>query len=887
MDYIYGKLNFEVEKMYYTGIDTETTETIINNDDLSIQVDVKKTKGILQIKNLEDNKLSLFNGANDLYIELPKVSDKVFQTEFNEFRDYTTNKFDFVETDYNEKITAERERAEENESAIRTDLSEESERAIAEENKKVNIDCPNKLNIAAWKDTDTYVYTVVPSEAEPKLIKVASDRYSGGQTVVQRQNDGNVVVSPAPVYPYHATNKEYVDGIKTALEESITTAVENIGGNISDINDSITQLGEELETTNQNLSNLSDSVDTFKNEFSDFADNVETELDSKADLVDGVVPIFQLPSHVDDDVYFFAKEVSGSNFLQSTIEVEVGEMVFCAAAKATAGEYYRKFLKNTDGTVDGIEIINPILNKLYVNSSSNNVYAWSGSNLVEVSKKLGLGESSTTAYAGNKGKANREDIDKIISGDIEVGKAANSTTSGYAYNADVAEIANSLWFEDAIPSGTFVTLAGDYHKRDNNDFDDSDTYNIFSFTDKWVGGSVEGGFVNTGALYLKVFNSLNGNVTYKIPTATETRAGLISAENNNYLIYLKSVIDKNSGTLNVTGPSVLQGPVTLPTANPLTVFGETHLKNNLFVEGQPTITGKSVDNNPVNTFTISNFLSGEISVKNNLNMLPCGSVYVPTFELPQLTSYTEDLYPVTGDWEAVNKTVLLQFNNHVNAKIRDAISTVEPVKNTANQALNEARNAQADIDALEERTTIMYGSTNQANIQRLYNDERPLNPEVGQIFCLLISDSSFGVVGTQKYLQWDGTEWIELVNKKYVDSNSPKTITISNSFRYGEDIDGNSIEITKDEFDLIIVNPELVSLKLISESGDESRIAHYSGKHFGRHSWLISDAYSGNFYNIEVYSAMEETMKYRISITKVIIGTQVTVDETTGTVSID
>ena len=338
-------------------------------------------------------------------------------------------------------------------------------------------------------------------------------------------------------------------------------------------------------------------------------------------------------------------------------------MVYCAAAKATAGEYYRKFLKNTDGTVEGIEIINPILNKLYVNSSSNNVYAWSGSNLVEVSKKLGLGESSTTAYAGNKGKANREDIDKIISGDIEVGKAANSTTAGYAYNADVAEIANSLWFEDAIPSGTFVTLAGDYHKRDNNDFDDSDTYNIFSFTDKWVGGSVEGGFVNTGDLYLKVFNSLNGNVTYKIPTATETRAGLISAENNNYVNSLRQII--------------------------------------------------------------------------------------------------------------------------------------------------------ADLTA-----------------------------------------------------------------------NMPKIVEIPYDF-IDDDLDGEIIDITEELFNSIHTKPELVSLKIKSNSGGNIRMARYSGFRHGRDYWLISDPISGNFYQVDVYSAMEDEWKYRVSITKVIIGTQVTLDESTGTLSID
>ena len=747
MDYIYGKLNFEVEKVYYEGAETYTAlVTTINSEDgdPTIEVDVLRTPFQLEIETMRTGETKKFDGYEPVKIFIPREEDIAFQDHLaeayndllskinaeiqrseaednlikNEDLTFSGNKtFDgsvafnkattfrsgstfldspsvtynddeltekqltpksYVDTELNtaktELNTTISNLGLELTNKIDTDVQElddrlsaaitaEEERALAAEATKVNIDCPHKLNISAWKDTDTYVYTVVPNESEPKLIKVGKDKNSGGQSIVQRQNDGNIVVDATPSYYYHATNKEYVDGIKTTLEESIATAVENIGGDISDTNDSITQLGNELEVTNQNISNLSDSVDTFKNEFSDFADNVETALDSKADLVDGVVPIFQLPSHVDDDVYFFVKEVNGSDFLQSTIEVEVGEMVYCAAAKATAGVYYRKFLKNIDGTVEGIEIFNPILNKLYVNSSNNNVYAWSGSNLVEVSRKLGLGESSTTAYAGNKGKANREDIDKIISGDIEVGKAATSTNAGFAYNADVAEIANSLWFEDAIPSGTFVTLAGDYHKRDNNDFDDSDTHNIFSFTDKWVGGIVEGEFVNTGDLYLKVYNSLNGDVTYKIPTATETRAGLISAENNNYVNSLRQII--------------------------------------------------------------------------------------------------------------------------------------------------------ADLTA-----------------------------------------------------------------------NMPKVIEIPYDF-IDDDLDGETIEITEELFNSITTKPELISLKIKSNSGGNIRMAQYSGFRHGSDYWLISDPISGNFYQVDVYSAMEGEWKYRVGITKVIIGTQVTLDESTGTLSID
>ena len=64
---------------------------------------------------------------------------------------------------------------------------------------------------------DRSLYSFVPKDGNPQLIKVASDRYSGGQTIVQRQNDGNIVANATPMYDYHATNKQYVDSLFATL----------------------------------------------------------------------------------------------------------------------------------------------------------------------------------------------------------------------------------------------------------------------------------------------------------------------------------------------------------------------------------------------------------------------------------------------------------------------------------------------------------------------------------------------------------------------------------------------------------------------------------------------------------------------------------------------
>lgn len=54
--------------------------------------------------------------------------------------------------------------------------------------------------------------------------------------------------------------------------------------------------------------------------------------------------------------------------------------------------------------------------KIYVALDNNRTYRWSGSAYVEISESLALGETSSTAYAGNKGKANADAIAAIKDG---------------------------------------------------------------------------------------------------------------------------------------------------------------------------------------------------------------------------------------------------------------------------------------------------------------------------------------------------------------------------------------------------------------------------------------------------------------------------------------
>lgn len=106
--------------------------------------------------------------------------------------------------------------------------------------------------------------------------------------------------------------------------------------------------------------------DDVVSEFTTWSSNKLTEdFAGKADLVNGKVPAAQLPSYVDD--------------------VEEYDSISEFPAEGESG-------------------------KIYIDTSTNLQYRWSGSGYAIISESLALGETSSTAYAGDKGKANADAI---------------------------------------------------------------------------------------------------------------------------------------------------------------------------------------------------------------------------------------------------------------------------------------------------------------------------------------------------------------------------------------------------------------------------------------------------------------------------------------------
>ena len=137
----------------------------------------------------------------------------------------------------------------------------------------------------------------------------------------------------------------------------------------------------------------------------------------------GKVPSSQLPSYVDDVVQGY--------YLNS--------------------KFYET--NSTSGTV-----ITGESGKIYVDLTSNKTYRWSGSAYVVISETLALGETSSTAYAGDKGKANAAaiaDLEEKVGSDT-VAKQIDDYVKGlkYAGSSSVGGSATSAAKLDTATAGS-------------------------------------------------------------------------------------------------------------------------------------------------------------------------------------------------------------------------------------------------------------------------------------------------------------------------------------------------------------------------------------------------------------------------------------------------
>lgn len=139
----------------------------------------------------------------------------------------------------------------------------------------------------------------------------------------------------------------------------------------------------------------------------------------------GVIPTSQLPSYVDDVI-----EVATFNNLPGT-----GES-----------------------------------GKIYIVQDTNLTYRWSGTDYVEISKSLALGENSSTAYPGDKGKATTDKLnripDKLITDTVNVNQSTTEAVLNFTtYRQEAQQVGrNTLTITSATTSQAGLMSSADKTK---------------------------------------------------------------------------------------------------------------------------------------------------------------------------------------------------------------------------------------------------------------------------------------------------------------------------------------------------------------------------------------------------------------------------------------
>ncbi len=195
---------------------------------------------------------------------------------------------------------------------------------------------------------------------------------------------------------YTTTEKNKLAGIASGAQANVIETVQLNGSSITPSNKTV---NVQVSKSTVGLGNVTNDAQVKRSEMGQ-AGGVAT-LDSA-----GKVPASQLPSYVDDVIEGY---YSGGKFYTS---------------KDSSGNY--------SGAITGET------GKIYVNLNDNKTYRWSGTAYAVISETLALGETSSTAYAGNKGAANASEIEKIKNGTTSVPKATSATNvNGFTVAANV------------------------------------------------------------------------------------------------------------------------------------------------------------------------------------------------------------------------------------------------------------------------------------------------------------------------------------------------------------------------------------------------------------------------------------------------------------------
>lgn len=232
-----------------------------------------------------------------------------------------------------------------------------------------------------------------------------------------------------------STLQSNINNEATARSEADATLDSKISKEASDRTQAVSTLQGSLDTeiaratkAEQDITSTYEAADTTLQNNINAINNSKGVANGIATLdQNGLVPSSQLPSYVDDVI-----EVSTFSALPNT-----GES-----------------------------------GKIYITQDTNLTYRWSGTAYVEISQSLALGETSSTAYAGDKGKATTDKLnripDKLITDTVNVNQSTTEAVLNFiTYRQEAQQIGrNTLTITSATTSQAGLMSSSDKTKLD-------------------------------------------------------------------------------------------------------------------------------------------------------------------------------------------------------------------------------------------------------------------------------------------------------------------------------------------------------------------------------------------------------------------------------------
>lgn len=313
--------------------------------------------------------------------------------------------------------------------------------------------------LAVNQRIQTEVFPAI-SDVNNKLIGHTSDKNNPhsvtkaqvGLSNVDNTSDANKPISTAQQNKFDEVISDYTEKIS---DES--TARSNADKQLqSNIDDLTTQHTSDVNAINQTMSNTKTEIT-----------NAYTKADEKlSDKIDSVAnsQSEQLQAHISDtgNPHEVTKSQVGLGNVTNDAQVKRSEMG-AANGVAQLGDDGKVPSSQLPSYVDDVLEYDNLTSfpqtgesgKIYVSKDTNLTYRWTGSTYVEISQSLALGETSSTAYAGDKGAVNRAAINSLPSSIISDVVISNITGTSVGLNIDKV---NKSGLNYGIPSKSRLNI---------------------------------------------------------------------------------------------------------------------------------------------------------------------------------------------------------------------------------------------------------------------------------------------------------------------------------------------------------------------------------------------------------------------------------------------